>query len=60
MAFTAYQINRHTAACVKMGCIRLTVGIYRHQHPFALYGSFKNTLFVCQDNRTEITIIQRP
>ena len=60
MAFTAYQINRHAAARIKMGRIRLTVGIYRHQHPLSLYGSLKNTLFVCQVNRTEITKIQRP
>lgn len=59
MFFAADQIHGHTAACIEMRRIWLTVRIDGHQHSLARRLTLEDTLFVGQHNGTEVPIIER-
>ena len=53
------QIHRHAAAGIEMGGVGLAVRIDSDKHSLPFHCTFKNTLFIRQNHRTEATVIQR-
>ena len=57
MFISGNQVDGGTTSGIKMSGIRFTICIDGNENSFGICFSLKNTLTICQYNRTEITVI---